>query len=529
MSNLLKVTEQQAIESLAARGWSQRRIARELKVNRRTVRRYAGGPECTISITGSSDASADSKCTIVVTGSPEAEPSKCTISTLGTPGRRSQCEQSKGIIEGMLELGLHAQRIYTDLKQLHGFTGSYQSVRRFVAKLKAKQPARIWRLESQPGEEMQVDFGMGPFIDGEQGKRRRTWVFRVVLSNSRRGYSEAVLRQDTETFLRCIENALRHFGGVPLLLNVDNLKAAILSADWFDPEVNPKLAEFCRHYGLQVFPCRPYSPQHKGKVERGIAYVKDGALKGRSFHCLAEINSALRHWEEHIADQRIHGTTRRQVLAQFMEEKPHLQPMPKDLFPAFQEAQRKVHRDSYVEVAKAYYAVPPEYIGAQLWVRWDSRTVRVLNQKLQQVAMHVRLEPGSFSHKLGTGGLNGPVIKSCHYWIDRVSLYGDACREWAQRVYKIRGVESLRAIMGLQGLIKKHAGAAINLACQSACKHGAYRLRDLRHLLESSTEQTQFEFTGTHPLIRDLKDYSAFIQTNNDSNQHDQHTQTTHP
>jgi len=74
----------------------------------------------------------------------------------------------------------------------------------------------------------------------------------MVLSYSRKAYSEAVLRQDTEAFLRCLENGLRAFGGVPLLLNLDNLKAAVLKADWFDPEINPKLADFCRHYGLHV-------------------------------------------------------------------------------------------------------------------------------------------------------------------------------------------------------------------------------------------------------------------------------------
>jgi transposase len=87
----------------------------------------------------------------------------------------------------------------------------------------------------------------------------------MILSYSRKAYSEAVSRQNTETFLRCLENGLRAFGGVPLLLNLDNLKAAVLKADWFDPEINPKLTDFCRHYGLHVMPCRPYRPNTKAK------------------------------------------------------------------------------------------------------------------------------------------------------------------------------------------------------------------------------------------------------------------------
>jgi transposase len=93
------------------------------------------------------------------------------------------------------------------------------------------------------------------------------------------------------------------------------MKAAVLKADWFDPEINPKLADFCRHYGMHVMPCRPSMPQHKGKIERGVAYLRTNALKGRRFKSLAEENLFLSYWENSIADQRIHGTTRKQVAA----------------------------------------------------------------------------------------------------------------------------------------------------------------------------------------------------------------------
>jgi hypothetical protein len=61
----------------------------------------------------------------------------------------------------------------------NGFTDSYQSVKRFVRKLRAAQPERIWRLECQPGEELQLDFGLGAPIDDGQGKKRRSWACNV--------------------------------------------------------------------------------------------------------------------------------------------------------------------------------------------------------------------------------------------------------------------------------------------------------------------------------------------------------------
>ena len=114
----------------------------------------------------------------------------------------------------------------------------------------------------------------------------------------------------TESFLRCLENAFWHFGGVPQRIVLDNLKAAVTKADWFDPQLNPKVDEFARHYGTVFLPTKPRMPRHKGKVERGIAYVQDNALRGRTFASLDEQNSHLAHWEASVADQRLHGTRR---------------------------------------------------------------------------------------------------------------------------------------------------------------------------------------------------------------------------
>jgi transposase len=428
-------------------------------------------------------------------------------------GRKSWCEPFGAAIELKMEAGLSAQRIYQDLVEENGFLGSYQSVKRFVRRLRQRQPERVWRIECQPGEEMQVDFGLGAPMEQDDGKTRRSWVLRAVLSYSRKGYSEAVMRQDTESLLRCLENALRHFGGAPLLLNIDNLKAAVLKADWFDPQINPKLADFCRHYHIHLMPCRPRMPQHKGKVERGVSYVRGNALKGRRFKSLAEENAFLSQWEENVADKRIHGTTCKQVAARFEEERLHLQPLPASLFPCYQEARRNVSRDSFVEVQRAFYEAPPEYIGRQVWVRWDSRCVRIFNERMEQVQIHLRLEPGKFSRILGVAGMSAPVLSSCRWWIGRAALLGEACGQWAQASVDRRGPEALRSIMGLCSLAKKHTAATIDAACEKALKAGARRLKDIKRLIGEPSEQGNFAFAHNHPLIRDLRTYSDFISS----------------
>ena len=177
---------------MAQRGWSQRRIAKELGINRETVGRYLRLSKPAISITGD------------LAGKRESKPA---ISIAGTgAGRRSRCETLAELISAKVEVGLSARRIFQDLVEQNDFSDSYQSVQRFVRKLKAAQPQWVWRMEARPDEEVQVDFGLGVPIWEGIGRPRKSWVFRMVLSCSRKAYSEAVLRQDTETFLRCLEN-----------------------------------------------------------------------------------------------------------------------------------------------------------------------------------------------------------------------------------------------------------------------------------------------------------------------------------
>ncbi|MEZ6035627.1 MAG: DDE-type integrase/transposase/recombinase [Planctomycetaceae bacterium] len=133
-------------------------------------------------------------------------------------------------------------------------------------------------------------------IDAD-GKKRRPWMFRIVLSQSRKAYSEVVWRQTTDNFVAAIENAFHYFGGVPKTLVIDNLKAAVKQADWFDPEIHPAPV-VCRSLrNKAILPTRPYTPEHKGKVESSVKYAKNNALKGRTFGSLAEQNDYLLQWK----------------------------------------------------------------------------------------------------------------------------------------------------------------------------------------------------------------------------------------
>lgn len=517
--NRLEVSLQQTIITLAQRGWSQRRIARELAVDRQTVKRYAPPAKPATHPTAGSEEPKPATSAHPTAGSDSpgaaAEPAKPATDapnpTAGfSPGPPSRCEPHRTTITAALERGLTAQRIHQDLCTEHDFHGSYESVKRFVRRLGAAgMPLPFRRIECAPGEEMQVDFGQGAWIE-EGGKRRRPHLFRALLSHSRKGYSEVVWRQDTETFIRCCENAFRHFGGVTRTTVVDNLKAAVLAPDWFDPTLNPKMADFAQHYGTVVLPTQPARPEHKGKIEAGVKYAQNNALKSRTFASLAGQNLFLADWERRVADTRIHGTVRQQVSALFAAERPALSPLPESLFPSFTEARRKVHRDGHIEFERAYYSVPPEYLGREVWVRGESRIVRILNHRQEVVALHARAEAGRFAtteahiHAHKKSGIE----RGAQYWLDRCRVIGPHTAAWAEAFFAQRGVYGLRALQGLVALAKQHPAAALEHATATAQRRGVWRLKDLRRLLTTNDHLVQVDFLDTHPLIRPLTAYS---------------------
>jgi len=454
--NRLKVNLQQSIITLAERGWSRRRITRELGVDRGTVRRCLEAliAKAAISTPGSTQAPS-SNAAISTAGSEGPDSAKAaTISTPGTqgkPGRKSVCEAFAAQIGAALEKGLSAQRIYQNLVAEHQFTGSYQAVKRFVRSHGPATDLPFRRMECEPGQEAQVDFGQGAWVI-EEGKRRRPHLFRVVLSHSRKGYSEAVWQQSTESFIRALENSFRAFGGVPSTLVIDNLRAAVKRCDWFEPELNPKVVSFCEHYGTVILPTKPAMPRHKGKVEAAVKYAQNNALKGRAFESLAAQNRFLSEWERTVADTRIHGTTRRQVAKVFVEvDQPALRALPASVFPVFEEAPRTVHRDGHVEFKRAYYSVPPEYVGHRVWVRQELRLLRLYNTRREQIALHALAEPGKFT--TDPAHLHSPkrhiIERGADHLLDQCRLIGPLTGTWAEGMYAVRGPQGLRVLMGL--------------------------------------------------------------------------------
>ena len=208
-------------------------------------------------------------------------------------------EAYRELIELELSRGRNAMGIWQDLVDGHGFRSSYQSVQRFVRKLRgAVSPEARVIIETKLGEEAQVDYGTGPMVrDPDTGKYRRTRLFVLTLGCSRKCVRLLAFRSSARVWAELHEKAFRRLGGSPRVVVLDNLREGVLSPDFYDPGLNPLYRDVLAHYGVTALPCKVRDPDRKGKVESGVAHAQKTPLKGKKFESLEEAQAYLDHWK----------------------------------------------------------------------------------------------------------------------------------------------------------------------------------------------------------------------------------------
>lgn len=314
------------------------------------------------------------------------------------PQNVSSVEPYRALVRQLHQEGVKATAILQRLQE-RGYQGSYSAVRRFVNGLRTTEPEIMVRVECQPGEEAQVDFGFaGLLIDPETGQARRAWAFVMTLSWSRHQYVEFVFDQKLETWLLLHRHAFEFFGGVPARVVIDNLKAAIIKACFDDPLVQQAYRECAEHYGFLIAPCRVKTPRHKGKVERGVGYVKGNFLAGRPPASITQANQDVRVWCQTTAGQRRHGTTKERPLTRFQAtEQARLHALPTAPYDLAIWKEVTVGHDGYITFDNAYYSVPYRHPpGTLLRVRGGTQLVAVYTPDSQLVTLHDRAsQPGA--------------------------------------------------------------------------------------------------------------------------------------
>jgi len=477
-------------------GSSNRQIARDLQIDRRTARRYRAWAEEQGLLMGELP-ELERLQELLEKTLPEKQP----------PQNISTVEPYRKIVEKMVKEKVEAQAIYQRLDE-RGFKGSYSAVYRFVRGIKGEKLDVTVRVERPPGEEAQVDFGYaGKMVDPETGKLRRTWAFVMTLSWSRHQYIEFVFDQKIETWLRCHRNAFMFLNGVPKRVVIDNLKAAIVKAIQDDPEVQRSYQECALHYGFLISPCRVRTPEHKGKVEQGgVHYVKRNFLGGREPTSVKQANRDVTEWCLTTAGERIHGTTKEQPLKRFEEtEKTRLQTLPDTPYDLAIWKQIKLRRDCYVEFEKSYYSAPHRLVGQQLWVCGGIQQVRIFDGEYHLIATHERAtKPGerhTHHDHLPPEKLPGLLLnrESC---LATATEIGPATARIVKTLLDDAVLDRLPTAGRLVRLRLKHGDQRLEAACVRALAFGDPNYKTVKGILKTGSENEPLpEVVSSPPAI----------------------------
>jgi transposase len=339
----------QAVHERRARGQSISTIARQLDIDRKTVR-------------------------------------SCLQQAAWQPYRRADAgglldAHREWLAQRAPQVNHSARILWQELRSQHGFAGSYVIVRRAVAPLRmAASVASLTqrRFETGPGEQAQCDWGQ--ISVALSGVRTEIHIFVMTLGYSRRGFALGFLRERMADLLAAHEAAFAHFGGRCEFVLYDRMRTVVLGTSEGRPRLNPTFAAFAGHWGFTPRLCQPYRAQTKGKVESGVKYVKRNFVPGRSFRDLEDFNEQLAAWQLQIADVRVHGTTHERPIDRFADEARALAPTAGHA--SFLQAmvrERVVADDWLVSIDGNRYSVPFVLIG---------KTVQVVREGAAWVIRH---------------------------------------------------------------------------------------------------------------------------------------------
>ena len=367
-----------------------------------------------------------------------------------------------------------------------------RAIRRHKYQLKA-----VGHVEHPAGDHMYVDYAGDKLeiMDAETGEMYGVEVFVAILPCSHYTYCEAVRSQKKEDLISACENALHFFGGSPMAVVPDNLKAAITRSDRNEPVINDDFASFAEHYDMSVFPARVRHPKDKALVENAVKLMYRTVyadLEGMVFHDLISLNAAIRTSLDAFNDRRMSGRkeSRRELFEEL--EKDYLQPLPAIRYQMKSRKTVTVMRNSYVMLDKHHYSVPMEYIGKRMELIYDTETLEVYHG-LKLVTIHHRNStPYGYTQKTSHNlpGRHGTYEKDLEEVYERAASIDNilltylkeitARRKYLPLAFRIcRGILSLESKYGLERLVA---------ACACASEGNLYGYNEIKDILESGDD-----------------------------------------
>jgi len=512
--NVLKPHLRTTIETLLASGTSQHEIERRTGVARKTIRRYhralaANSPGVATGSAPSAGQTPPPRPPGIPPGMDDATTSVAT----------SACEPHRAWIETQVQLGRNAVSIYQELVDTQDFAHRYNSVKRFVAKLRARAPERFDVLEFLPGEEAQVDYGQGALtLVRPGGKYQRPLLFVMTLKYSGKSFRTTVWKTDQEIWAQLHEQAFHALGGCAEYVVLDNLREGVVRPDLYEPTLNPVYAALLAHYSVVADPCRVRDPNRKGTVESAIQHTQ-GALTGKRSETLGAQNAWLVQWEERWAAPRIHGRKKRQVLEFYREELPHLRPLPATRFRFFKQESRTVDDSGLIQVGASYYAALPAAPHSIVTVRLYAHELEILDRTGQVLRRHEKAQrKGSFHLDAGDRLFN-PSRETARL-LSKAQQIGPQAAAFAQALFARLGRPGQRALYGLTNLTRTHPRADVEAVCARLLAAECYSYAAVKRALDRVAATRTLAAAARAPtlcqsdaVIRPIADYQAFWDT----------------
>lgn len=518
------VAEKRQILIELRKGLSIRSIARELRVHRDIIRSLIK----VASVQGWLD--------------PNLEiPSECVIANaLGSA--QPQIHELDKYLEEIKQWkteSYSAVVIQRLLKEQYTCSIKIGALRRYINKHCLTLPDPVMVRQTIAGKTMEVDFGyLGYLWDEKTQKNRKAWVFSGRLCHSRKAYRKIVFKQDASTFLMCHIHAFEHFGGIPIQVLLDNLKAGVIKSCIDNDMLNKAYHELAENYGFMISPCLPRTPEHKGGVESDIKYIKRNfwpqireKLKTTQKYSIQEAQKSLEKWDQEVASIRKIGGIKRSPDEIFIsEEKLALKKLPDSRWTPITWIQCIVGRDWRIMHDGSYYSVPYMTIGQTVQCRISYDFIEVFFEH-SMIAKHPKAScKGTYERNPN----HAPPFKEAVLNCTREGLLLNALEigmdvyEFCEKILSESYVDKLRAVHQILTLALSYETERLNNACKRALLYKTYSYRSLKDILnkgldlEISQKPVVIEESKIYRFARDPKQYK---QENNEVSEFEEEKQ----
>ena len=470
-------------------GAGLRRVAERAGVDRKTARRYvAAAVEAGLARDGGLGQLTDELVGQVAGVVRPVRP--------GGRGRAwEQLEACRDQIGAQVKQGLSVVKIGVLLER-RGIVVPYRTLHRFCVERCGfgRTAATVRVADGEPGVECQLDFGyLGMLFDPVTGRQRKVHALIFTACYSRHMFVWLSFTQTLAAFIAGCEAAWVFFGGVFQVLIPDNASAIVADADAVNPRFTAGWLDYAQAKGFATDAARVRSPKDKPKVERAVQYVRGNFFAGEHFAGLADGQARAEVWCQQVAGTRIHGTIQARPAEVFAEhEAGALLALPAAAYdvPVFTSV--KVHRDFHVEVGRALYSAPKEYLGCHLDARADSALVKLFHRG-QLVKAHPRQAPG----RRITDPADLPAEKTIYAMRDVASLakaarrHGDNVGVYAERLLDTDlPWTKMRQVYRLLGLARRYGPGPVDTACARALDLDVVNVTKIASMLEKATENT---------------------------------------